>query len=69
MALIRRLHAPQQTRHCRIQTAGDYLQGDYSNLTLAQFDVRDMAPIQIQVDRHIGLRPILLFSERLDTLS
>ena len=45
MALIRRLQAPQQTRHCRIQPAGDYLQGDDPDLTLAQFDVRDVAPV------------------------
>ncbi len=43
--LSSRLQPAQQTRHCPIQTAGDYLQSDDPDLLLAQFDVRDVAPI------------------------
>ena len=63
------LQALHQVCHRGIQAPSDNLQRDDADFSLAPLNVRDVASVHIQVGRHIGLRPSLLFSKSLDALS
>ena len=59
----------KQIGHCRIQPSGNYLQGNDSRFTFSQLNIRNMAPIHIEMDGHVNLRPSLLSSQGLDSFS
>ena len=63
------LQAFEQLRHRGVQTSGNHLQGDDPYFALALFNVRDVSPIHIQVDREVSLRPSFVFPQRLDAFS
>jgi hypothetical protein len=63
------LKALEQLGHCSVQAPGNHLQGDDPHFALALFNVRDVSPVHIQVDREVGLRPSFVFPQRLDAFS
>lgn len=59
------LKSSEQIGHCDVEAPSDYLQRDDSNLALACLDVGQMATIDVQMNRHVGLGPLLFLSKPL----
>ena len=56
----------EQLSHRGIQSSRDHLQRDDADFALAQFNVRDVASVQVQMHGEVGLRPALLHPQRSD---
>jgi hypothetical protein len=67
--VAQKLQVSEQSRHRRIQSLGDHLEGNDPCLAFPSFNVGYMPAVHVKVNGHIRLRPSFFLTQHLDTLS